>query len=126
MPYDEAGTDTGDASALRQELVERMRAATGRCLAGENSDRIGAFLSGGLDSSTVLGLLAQATQRPPKAVTIGFDTPGFDETAFAEIAARHFGADHHVYYIRPEDTLDAIPKLTAIYDEPFANFGTFP
>jgi len=126
MPYTEASADPGDVNALRHELVERMRAATSRCLAGENSDRVGAFLSGGLDSSTVLGLLAQETQRPPHAVTIGFDTAGFDETAFAEIAARHFGAQHHVYYIRPEDTLGAISKIAAIYDEPFANSSAVP
>ncbi len=126
MPYGEAGGSGGDADVLQRELVERMRAATGHCLAGEAGGQVGAFLSGGLDSSTIVGLLAEASESPAKAMTIGFDVEGFDEVGYAKVAAQHFGAEHHVYYIRPEDTLDAIPKIAAIYDEPFANSSAVP
>ena len=126
MPYGELGSSGGNADALQRELVERMRAATGGCLAGETDSQVGAFLSGGLDSSTIVGLLAEASEGPAKAMTIGFDAEGFDEVAYAKVAAQHFGADHLVYYIRPEDTLDALPKIATIYDEPFANSSAVP
>ena len=72
-----------DIDDFSSELFERMRAAISRNIANEPADTIGAFLSGGLDSSTVVGLLAKAIEIPPKSFTIGFDIDAFDETEFA-------------------------------------------
>ena len=115
-----------DIDDFSSELFERMRAAISRNIANEPADTIGAFLSGGLDSSTVVGLLAKAIEIPPKSFTIGFDIDAFDETEFARIAVNRFGARQHEYSVTPEDVFDAIPKIAAIYDEPFANASAVP
>ena len=65
--------------------------------------RVGAFLSGGTDSSTVCGMLGQITGTPTRAYSIGFEAEGYDEMEYARIAARHFGYDHHEYYVTPAD-----------------------
>ncbi len=110
---------------LEATLLNQLRAAIAASLEGETPDTVGAFLSGGLDSSTVLGLFAE---RAPGAqsFTIGFDTEGFDETPYAKLAAEHFGSRHDVYYLAPDDVLTAIPKIAGIYDEPMANSSAVP
>ncbi len=108
-------------AALKAELFARLRQAVRRAAAKEDAERLGCFLSGGIDSSTVSGLLAELTPGPAKAFTIGFDCPGYDETAFAEAAARHFGLDFHHYTVTPDDVLDAVPRIAGSYDEPFGN-----
>lgn len=110
---------------LRAELLERLRAAVAASTEGEDPDRVGAFLSGGLDSSTVLGLLAERAPQS-KAFTIGFDADGFDETPYAKIAAAQFGSPHDIYYLQPDDVLAAIDKIADVYDEPFANSSAVP
>lgn len=91
----------------------------------DNGEDTGAFLSGGLDSSTVAGLLAN--HRPqPATFSMGFDAKGYDEIAFARIAAKRFGTRLHEYYVTPEDVLEALPKVAAAYDEPFGNSSAIP
>lgn len=86
---------------------------------------VGAFLSGGLDSSTVSGFLSKA--RPhAKTFSIGFDADGYDETEYARIASKHFGTDHYEYYVTPEDVLNIIPRVAQAYDEPFGNSSAIP
>lgn len=85
----------------------------------------GAFLSGGLDSSTVSGLLAKH-QPNPKTYSIGFDADGYDEIAFAKLASDRFGTDFKTYYVTPEDVLTALPKIADAYDEPFGNSSALP
>ncbi len=125
MPYREQGRT--DVEALSSELMTRLRAAVAGSLTGEDTASVGAFLSGGLDSSTVAGLLAEIT-RPGQArtFTIGFDTPGFDETPYAKIAADQFRTDHTVYYTTPDDLFSIVRDATTIYDEPFANSSNIP
>ncbi|MCB1916007.1 MAG: asparagine synthase [Rhodocyclaceae bacterium] len=110
------------ASAKRQflEIVENSvtRAA--------KSPRTGAFLSGGTDSSTVSGMLCKALGKPAPTYSIGFDAAGYDEMAFARIAAKRFGTDHHEYYVRPEDLLEGIPEVAGHYDQPFGNSSAVP
>ncbi len=84
------------------------------------------FLSGGIDSSTVTGILANISSKKIDAYTIGFGVEGFDEMEYARLAASHFGVNINEYYIQPEDILEAIPLIAQAYDEPFANESAVP
>lgn len=88
--------------------------------------RVGAFLSGGTDSSTVAGMLGQVTGRPAPCYSIGFDAEGYDEMEYARIAARHFGCEHHEYYVTPDDLLASIPAVAQHHDQPFGNSSSLP
>jgi asparagine synthase (glutamine-hydrolysing) len=90
------------------------------------SPSCGAFLSGGTDSSTVSGMLGRVRAAPAKTFSIGFDVPGFDETEFARIAAKHFGSEHHEYYVTPADVVASLPSIAASYDQPFGNASAVP
>jgi asparagine synthase (glutamine-hydrolysing) len=84
------------------------------------------FLSGGTDSSTVAGMIGLAAGRPAATYSIGFEAQGYDEMAFARIAAQRFGTEHHEYYVTPDDLVRAIPKVAAHYDQPFGNSSALP
>lgn len=88
--------------------------------------KTGAFLSGGLDSSTVVGMLAEVSENEAQAFAIGFSAEGYDEMAYARITAKHFGVKLNEYYVTPEDVVDALPKIAASYDEPFGNSSALP
>jgi asparagine synthase (glutamine-hydrolysing) len=109
--------------ALKQEFVSLMQGAVQDAAGGDAS---GAFLSGGTDSSTVSGMLARAGKGPARTFSIGFDVAGYDEMEYARIAARHFGCEHHEYYVTPQDVVDAVPKIAASYDQPFGNASAVP
>jgi asparagine synthase (glutamine-hydrolysing) len=124
VPYSaEPGPARGD---LREELQALLSQAVRRALAGSKGDKCGAFLSGGLDSSTVTGLLGDATGQPPKTFTIGFGASGYDEVEYARVAARHFRADPHEHYLTPAEAGGAMPTIAAFYDEPFGNASAVP
>jgi asparagine synthase (glutamine-hydrolysing) len=84
------------------------------------------FLSGGTDSSTVAGMIGRACGRPAATYSIGFEAEGYDEMAFARIAARRFQTEHHEYYVTPEDLVQGIPTVAAHYDQPFGNSSALP
>ena len=86
---------------------------------------VGAFLSGGTDSSTVVGMLARSGN-PLTAYSIGFEAEGYDEMEFARIAAKHFGVKHRPYYITSDDLVTHIPAVAASYDQPFGNSSVLP
>jgi asparagine synthase (glutamine-hydrolysing) len=86
----------------------------------------GTFLSGGTDSSTVAGMLTEVTGKPARTYSIGFEAQGYDEMAFARIAARHFGTSHHEYYVTPDDVVRAIPEIAAAHDQPYGNASAVP
>jgi len=88
--------------------------------------RAGAFLSGGTDSSTVAGMLCQVTGAPAPSYSIGFEADGYDEMEYARIAARHFGCEHHEYYVTPADLVANIPAVAQHYDQPFGNSSALP
>lgn len=103
---------------FRQILLDGVRDQ----IAGET----GCFLSGGTDSSTVTGLLREVTGQPARAFSIGFAAAGYDEMEYARIAARHFGAEHHAYYVTPDDLVAGITQVATSYDQPFGNSSVLP
>ena len=83
------------------------------------------FLSGGTDSSTVAGHIKQVAGKV-HTYSIGFDAAGYDEMAYARLAARHFGAEHHEYYVTPDDLVRSIAHVAQSYDQPFGNSSALP
>jgi len=88
--------------------------------------RSGAFLSGGLDSSTVAGYLAKVGPPPARTFSMGFGFEQYDELSYARIANQRFGCEPHEYVVTPEDIVDAIPRVSQAYDEPFGNASAIP
>ncbi|WP_267414595.1 MULTISPECIES: asparagine synthase (glutamine-hydrolyzing) [unclassified Sphingomonas] len=113
--------DAGDARAGLRAALER--AVAEQAIADVP---IGAFLSGGIDSSTVVALLQKVTSHPVETFSIGFAEAGFDEAGYARAVAAHLGTNHHEHYVGVDDTIAVIPKLPAMYDEPFADSSQIP
>lgn len=110
---------------LQSELVRHLKQAVERS-AGNPEQKVGAFLSGGLDSSTVAGMLSELRGGSCDAYAIGFDAEGYDEMAYARLTAKHFGIRLHEYYVTPVDVVQALPEIAAAYDEPFGNSSALP
>lgn len=100
---------------LQQSLIEAVTHRVGV------EDNTGAFLSGGLDSSSVAGALARVFPGKAKTFSMGFQVAGYDEIEYANIAVAAFNTRSHTYYVTPEDTVNAVPAIAAYYDEPFGN-----
>jgi len=115
--------ETGGFESRAQEFKALLRQSV-----SDVRDRqpLGAFLSGGTDSSTVSGMLTRVGGQPADTFSIGFEAEGFDEIDYARIAARHFGTAPHEYYVTPDDVVRAIPLIAAAYDEPFGNASAVP
>ncbi len=112
-------TMPSSTTELGKELQQKLIDSVARLSVGENET--GAFLSGGLDSSSVAGALSKVYPDKAKTFSMGFPVEGYDEIEFANIAVDYFKTRQTEYYLTPEDTVKAIPDIAAYYDEPFGN-----
>ena len=124
VPAFDASGGKRSLASLKEEFVTLLRQATER--EANDGGPVGAFLSGGTDSSTVVGMLQSVTGTAPEAYSIGFDAEGYDEMEYARLSARHFGARHHEFYIAPADLVRSIPEVARSYDQPFGNSSALP
>ena len=109
--------------ALKAGLRDALDAGVRRC---DPDTHTGAFLSGGLDSSTVAGILGKVSGRPPRTFSIGFGVESHDEIRYARISARHFGCDATEYNVTADDIVTAFDRIASAYDEPFGNSSAVP
>ena len=109
---------------LRSALGDSVARAAGS--ARKAGTRVGAFLSGGLDSSSILGMLAQAEPGPARSFSVGFAAEEYNELGFARLAAQRFKADSVELEVTPSGVTSAIPALAAAFDEPFGNSSAVP
>ncbi|MFO1412799.1 MAG: asparagine synthase C-terminal domain-containing protein [Burkholderiales bacterium] len=115
--------ETRDLARRLREFPEIVKSAVAR---DADDPRTACFLSGGTDSSTIAGMLARVRGEPVHAYSIGFESEGYDEMAYARIAARHFGLVHREHYVTPDEVATAIPQLAAAFDQPFGNSSVVP
>jgi len=114
------GSDTEAISAMESQLSESV---AGQMVADV---KLGAFLSGGIDSSTIVALMQARANHPVQTFTIGFKDADFNEAEYAKAVAKHLGTDHTELYVTPEEARSVIPDLPRIYDEPFGDSSQIP
>lgn len=107
-------------SALEESLTEAIK------IQAVADVPLGAFLSGGVDSSCIVALLRRQSNRPVKTFTIGFDEAGYDESPFAAAVAKHLETEHHEMRVTARTALEIVPQLPWMYDEPFADSSQVP
>lgn len=115
-----AGSEAEALEVLEEKLCETI---AGQMVADVP---LGAFLSGGIDSSLVVALMQAQSGTPVKTYTIGLYETGYNEAEFAKAVAEHLGTDHTELYVTPREAMDVIPTLPRLYDEPFADASQVP
>ncbi|MGH7963833.1 MAG: asparagine synthase (glutamine-hydrolyzing) [Candidatus Binatia bacterium] len=122
------GPIVADGRRSEQEYIERLRELFAEAVRIRliSDVPLGAFLSGGLDSTAIVAFMARLMDQPVKTFAIGFaDDPSFNELEYARLAARTYGTDHHEFIVRP-DAIDLLPKLVWHHDQPFADSSAIP
>jgi asparagine synthase (glutamine-hydrolysing) len=109
-------------------IIDELEALLTRTVASRmvSDVPLGAFLSGGIDSSLVTALMCRVSNQPPKTFSIGFDDPTYNEAPYAKAIAQHLGTDHTEVILSQSDALAIVPKLPSIYSEPFADSSQIP
>jgi asparagine synthase (glutamine-hydrolysing) len=132
QPYwsyrDVVGQGLADPIADEEEALERLESTLAAAIGGQSvaDVPVGAFLSGGIDSSTVVGLYQKYSPHTVRTFSIGFEEDAFNEAEHAKAVARHFGTDHNERYVTVKEAQEVIPLLPIMYDEPFADSSQIP
>ena len=115
--------ESTDTATLAEELRERLRDSVAAHLIADVP--VGVLLSGGLDSSTIVALAAELSSEPVRTFTVGFEERHFDERGPARLVAERYGTDHHEIVV-PPDAVSLLPRITEVFDEPFADDSALP